>query len=87
MGSKLAYATPRWSPLGVKFKISKEHPRLFHIGVPPGDYMHLVLAVEFLRRLNMWLNDQSENGYLAQSIQEVDQAMVNKKFPHDFTEN
>ncbi|CAH3143342.1 unnamed protein product, partial [Porites evermanni] len=24
--------TPRWSPLGVKFKISDEHPRLFHMG-------------------------------------------------------
>ena len=28
-------ARPDWSPLGVKFKISDEHPRLFHIGVPP----------------------------------------------------
>ena len=28
---------PRWSPLGVKFKIFDEHPRLFHMGVhPPG---------------------------------------------------
>ena len=35
LGSKFAYTTPRWSPLGVKFKISDEHPRLFHIGVPP----------------------------------------------------
>ena len=34
-GSKFAKATPRWSPLGVKFKISDEHPRLFHMGVPP----------------------------------------------------
>ena len=32
-GAKFAYATPRWSPLGVKFKISDEHRRLFHIGV------------------------------------------------------
>ena len=31
-----AYATPRWPALGVKFKISDEHPRLFHIEVPPG---------------------------------------------------
>ena len=23
---------PRWSPLGVKFKISDKHPRLFHPG-------------------------------------------------------
>ena len=36
-GSKFAQATPRWSPLGAKFKISNEHPRLFHMGVPtPG---------------------------------------------------
>ena len=26
---------PLWSPLGVKFKISDEHPRLFRMGVPP----------------------------------------------------
>ena len=26
---------PDWSPLGVKFKISDEHPRLFRMGVPP----------------------------------------------------
>ena len=36
------------------------------------DYMHLVLAGEFLRRLNIWLDHQSENGYLAESMQEVD---------------
>ena len=24
-----------WCPLGVKFKISDEHPRLFHMGAPP----------------------------------------------------
>ena len=26
---------PDWSLLGVKFKISDEHPRPFHMGVPP----------------------------------------------------
>ena len=34
-GSQKAWATPRWSPLGVKFKISDERPRLFHMGAPP----------------------------------------------------
>ena len=34
-GSQKARATPRWSPLGVKFKISNKHPRLFHMGFPP----------------------------------------------------
>jgi len=31
-------AVPRldWSLLGVLFKISDEHPRRFHMGVPPG---------------------------------------------------
>ena len=29
---------PDWSPLGVKFKFSDEHPRLFHMGVPPGSF-------------------------------------------------
>ena len=27
---------PDWSLLGVKFKISDEHPRPFYMGVPPG---------------------------------------------------
>ena len=27
---------PDWSLLGVKFKISNEHPCPFHMGVPPG---------------------------------------------------
>ena len=35
-GQILLKARPDWSPLGVKFKISDEHPLLFHIGVPPG---------------------------------------------------
>ena len=35
-GQILPKARPDWSPLGVKFKISDEHPHLFHIGVPPG---------------------------------------------------
>ena len=34
-GSQKSWATPRWSPLGVKFKIFDEYPRLFHMGVPP----------------------------------------------------
>ena len=34
-GQNLLKPRPDWSPLGVKFKISDEHPRLFHIGVPP----------------------------------------------------
>ena len=36
-GQNLLKPRPDWSPLGVKFKISDEHPRLFHMGVhPPG---------------------------------------------------
>ena len=34
-GQNLLKSRPDWSPLGVKFKISDEHPRLFHIGAPP----------------------------------------------------
>ena len=34
-GQNLLKPRPDWSPLGVKFKISDEHPRLFHMGVPP----------------------------------------------------
>ena len=46
---------PDWSPLGVKFKISDEHPRLFHMGVPlPGllhceKYQYLLYSLETIR--------------------------------------
>ena len=48
------------------------------------DYMHLVLAGEFLRRLNVWLDGQGDNAFLSNSKEEVDHAMLNVKFPHDF---
>ena len=48
------------------------------------DYMHLVLAGEFLRRFNIWLDHQSDNGFQSQSKDEVDAALLNVKFPHDF---
>ena len=35
-GKKKVGPRPDWSPLGVKFKISDEHPRPFHMGFPPG---------------------------------------------------
>ena len=35
LGVKICLSHARRSPLGVKFKISDEHPRLFHMGVPP----------------------------------------------------
>ena len=35
-GKKKVGPRPDWSPLGVKLKISDEHPRPFHIGFPPG---------------------------------------------------
>ena len=37
--------TPRWSALGFKFKISDEHPRLFHIGVPPDIWAYILTMV------------------------------------------
>ena len=46
--------------------------------------MHLVLAGEFLRRLKIWLDHQSDNGFLSQSKGEVDAALLRVKFPHDF---
>ena len=46
--------------------------------------MHLVLAGEFLRRLNIWINNQSDQGFLSQSYEAIDQAMMSIKFPHDF---
>ena len=33
-GQNLLKPWPDWSPLGVKFKLSNEHPHLFHIGAP-----------------------------------------------------
>lgn len=47
------------------------------------DYMHLVLAGEFLRRLNTWLDHQSDNGFLSQNKEEIDQGMLDVQFPHD----
>ena len=34
-GKKELGPRPDWSPLGVSFKISDEHPRPFHMRVPP----------------------------------------------------
>ena len=39
---KTAKTQPNWSPLGVYFKISDEHPLPFHMGVPPGIKRSLV---------------------------------------------
>ena len=47
------------------------------------NYMHLVLMGEFLRRLNIWINNQSDQGFLPQSYEAIDHAMMNVKFPHD----
>ena len=35
-GQKRVGPRTDWSPLGVQFKISNEHPRPFHMEVPPG---------------------------------------------------
>ena len=43
-GQNLLKPRPDWSPLGVKFKISDEHPRLFHMVVPPGLLNHCIDA-------------------------------------------
>ena len=48
------------------------------------DYMHLVLAGEVLRRLNIWIDRQSDQRFLSESFEEIDQAVMNVKFPHDF---
>ena len=37
---------PDWSLLGVKFKISDEHPRPFYMGVPPPGVTVLVVKSE-----------------------------------------
>lgn len=32
----------------------------------------------------MWLDGQGDNGFISDSKEEVDHAMLNLKFPHDF---
>lgn len=46
--------------------------------------MHLVLAGEFLKRLNIWLDSQSDCGFLADKKEEIDEVTPKVKFPHDF---
>ena len=38
---------PNWPLLGIKFKISDEHPRPFYRGVPPG-VVNVILAYCFI---------------------------------------
>ena len=38
-GHKKVGPRPDWSPFGVIFKISDEHPRLFRMGVSPGHFL------------------------------------------------
>lgn len=69
------------------FGIKGVSPLLRVIEVPDKvllDYMHLVLAGEFLRSVNIWINPQSDNGFLSNAKKEVDEAMLAVKFPHDF---
>lgn len=69
------------------FGVKGVSPLLRVLNVPDQvllDYMHLVLAGEFLRRLNIWLNHQHDNGFLSEFKEEVDQAMLVVRFPHDF---
>ena len=52
-GSEKACATPRWSPLGVKFKISDKHPCLIHIGVLPPRWCPLkTFIVNYLQTIS-----------------------------------
>lgn len=69
------------------FGVKGVSPLLRVIKVPDKvllDYMHLILAGEFLRRLNIWLNSQSESRFLSIVKEEVDSSMLEVKFPHDF---
>ena len=62
-------------------------PLLRVISVPSQillDNMHLVLTGEFLRKLNTLLDHQSDNGSLSQNKDEIDQAVLDIQFPHDF---
>ena len=57
---------PRWSPLGVKFKIYDEHPRLFHKGgsPPPLGKRCWVLNHNFKVAFN--LNQSTASNYVLQ---------------------
>ena len=48
------------------------------------DYMHLVLEGEFMRRLTMWLDGSGLHGYLHEHKEELEAAMKEIRFPHDF---
>lgn len=50
------------------------------------DYVHLALAGEFVRRLNICLDHQCDNGFLSQSKAKVDSAPLNVKFQHNFNQ-
>ena len=69
------------------FGVKGVSPLLRVIKVPDKvllDYMHLILAGEFLRRLNIWLNSQSESGFLSIVKEEADNSKLEVKFPHEF---
>lgn len=69
------------------FGIKDVSPLLCVLEVPSKvllDYMHLVLAGEFLRRMNIWMDHQSGQGFLSESKDEVDEAVTAIQFPHDF---
>ena len=51
---------PDRSLLGVKFKISDEHPRLFHMGVPPGVPFKFFIIIT----INLYLYTKSYHFYM-----------------------
>ena len=53
-GQKKLGPRPYWSPLGVQFKISDEHPHLFHMRSPPPVFIRAIVDREraiFRRRI------------------------------------
>lgn len=46
--------------------------------------MYFVFIGEFFRRLNNWLDYQSDNGFLFQNKEEIDQGMLDVQFLYDF---
>ena len=58
-GKKKVGPRPDWSPLGVKFKISDEHPRPFQMGFPPRegrDCVYREASHDRMRWTNVALN-------------------------------
>ena len=67
---------PNWSPLGVQFKMSDEHPRPFHMGVPTGVFISRYLN-RFHKSLSRMLNPEQATSLMASTEQDAMDSALN----------